>query len=275
MNWTQSKTPIENPYLLIDVAVGNLNGDAHQDIAGVGHFKGGVSVYLGDGKGGFTRVKESASLVGTEDIMGKVIELADVNGDGIDDIVATTNVGLKVFLTKPGSPMQWEDVSRGLPNPKIGNSLSAVRVARFLPDAWPQLVMGLLVDPGDEGQDRNGIGVYRYDDAKKEWSHCDSGLDRSWNYRDLAVGDLDLDGKPDIVAMAPEGGGVIYRGLGQGAFKAFGRLDGVHGKCFVTLGDVDGDKRLDILVATGAQKNSPEFGNIRVFLNRAEIWSGN
>lgn len=274
MNWKRSESPIANPYLMIDVAVGNLNGDAHKDVVGIGQFKGGVSVYLGDGKGGLQRLNESASILpgDQEDHMGKVIELADIDGDGIDDIVATTNTGLKVFLTKPGQPMKWVDVSRGLPNPKIGNSIYVARVARILPDAWPQIVMGLLCDPGDTGQDKNGIGVYRYDPDKKEWAHADTGLDRSWETRDLAVGDLDDDGKLDLVVMAPPGGGVIYRGLGNGAFEAYGRLDGVHGKCNVTLGDVDGDKHLDVLVSTGAAKDTPELGNLRVFLNRPQVW---
>jgi hypothetical protein len=271
MNWTRSTEPIENPTLMIDVAPGNLNGDPHKDVVGIAHFEGGISVYLGDGKGGLLRLKESGSLVPRE-VMGKIIELADVNADGIDDIAVTTNAGLKVFLTRPGEPMKWEEVSRGLPNPKIGNSISGMDVAQMIPGGWPEVVMGLLCDPGDKGEDRNGIGVYAYDEKKGEWAHADTGLNREWSYRDIDVGDLNKDGVMDIVAMTPEGGGVIYVGTGNGNYKALGRLAGVHGKCMCTLGDADGDGFLDVLVSTGAQKENPERGSLRVFINRPAVW---
>jgi hypothetical protein len=271
MNWTRSPAEVENPHLLIDVAVGNLNGDPHKDVVGIAHFEGGIGVFLGDGKGGFKRLKESASILPKEN-MGKSIELVDMDGDGTDDIVATTNAGLKVYLTRQGTPMKWEEASRGLPNPKIGNSIYGMRVAQVIPGGWPEILMGLICDPSDVGEARNGIGVYQYDEKKGEWSHADKGLNREWSYRDVAVGDLNKDGVMDIVAMSPDAGGVVYVGTGQGGFKALGRLAGVHGKCMCTLGDVDGDGWLDVLVSTGAQKENPEHGSLRVFANRPAVW---
>lgn len=275
MNWQRAPAPVENPFLMIDIATGNLDGDGHTDVVGIAHFTGGIAVYLGDGKGALTRLKESASIVPT-DVMGKSIQLADMDGDGLDDIVCTTNDGLKVFLTRkganPGDPMRFEDHSRGLPRPKIGNSISCVDVVRFEKSGWPQVVTGLLCDPSDVGQDRNGIGVYRYDATTKSWSHMDEGLDRSWSTRDIEVGDLDKDGELDLAVMTPDGGGVIYRGLGGGRFQARGRLDGVHGKCCVALGDMNGDGWLDVLVSTGAPRNAPESGSLRAFLNGPDVW---
>lgn len=271
MNWTRSPALIENPHLMIDVAVGNLNNDPNKDVVGIAHFDGGVGVYLGDGKGGFSRLKESASLVPL-DVMGRSIELVDLDGDGTDDIVTSTNAGLKAFLTRPGTPMTWEEVSRGLPVPGIGNSIYGLRVAQMLPGGWPEIVMGLLIDPGEKPEVRNGVGVYQFDSKKREWSHADSGLDRSWSYRDLAVGDMNKDGMMDIIAMTPDAGGIICLGKGDGAYEMIGRLAGVHGKCMCTVGDVDGDGWMDVLVATGAQKENPEQGSLRVFLNRAAVW---
>ncbi len=271
MNWTRSPALVENPHLMIDVAVGNLNNDPNKDVVGIAQFDGGVGVYLGDGKGGFSRLKESGSLV-PADVMGRSIELVDLDGDGTDDIVTSTNAGLKVFLTRPGEPMKWEEVSRGLPVPSIGNSIYGLRVAQMIPGGWPEIVMGLLIDPGEKPEVRNGVGVYQFDPKKGEWAHADSGLDRSWSYRDLAVGDLNKDGAMDIIAMTPDAGGVVYLGKGGGAFEAAGRLAGVHGKCMCTVGDADGDGFLDVLVATGAQKENPDQGSLRVFLNRPTVW---
>lgn len=271
MKWTRSAAPIVNPHLWIDVAPGNLNGDAHTDVVTIAHFDGGVGVYLGDGQGGLKHLNESGSLLQAE-VFGKVIELTDMDADQIDDIVVTTNAGLKVFLTRPGDPMKWEEVSRGLPNPKIGNSISSLRVGQFESGGWPELVMGLLCDPGDVGEARNGIGVYRYDAKRQEWSHADTGLNREWSYRDVAIGDLNKDGMLDIVAMTPDAGGVVYLATGPTSFEAIGRLAGVHGKCLCTVGDADGDGWLDVLVSTGGQKGAPEHGSVRVFLNRPAVF---
>src|SRR6185436_9650502 len=41
MVWKRSASAIENPYLILDVAIGNINGDALPDVVGIGHFKGG------------------------------------------------------------------------------------------------------------------------------------------------------------------------------------------------------------------------------------------
>lgn len=272
MNWTRSKSPIENPYLILDVAIGNIDGDANPDVVGIAHFEGGISLFSGDGKGGFKRLPESRSVLPTF-AFGQTIELADMNGDGVDDIVTSTNLGLKVFLTKPGTPITFEDVSAGLPKPNIGNSITAARVARFQPGGWPQIVTGLLADPGDVGEARNGIGVYAFDPTKRTWDHVDKGMTRAWSSRDVQVADLDKDGNLDVLVMSPDAGGVIYLGDGHSNFTPKGRLPGVHGKGRLAVGDVNGDGWVDVVVSTPANKENPEHGGMRALLNRGEIWA--
>lgn len=271
MNWTRSPGTIEIKNLLLDVAVGNLNGDSFTDVVGIAHFQGGIQAYVGDGKGGLTLLPETRTIISTE-TFGQMIQLTDMDGDGLDDIVTSSNSGLKVFLTKKGDPLHWEDASAGLPNPKIGNSITAVRVGRFVAGGWPQLAVGLLADPSDVGEARNGIGVYAWNQTTKEWAHIDKGLPREHTYRDVLIGDLDRDGNQDLLTMSPDSGGAIYLGDGQGGFKAKGRLAGVHGKCRGVLGDVDGDGSLDVVVSTGGSKGSPESGGLRAFLNRPAVW---
>ena len=271
MGWKRSASPITNPYLMLDIAVGNLNGDGFPDVAGIGHFTGGIGVYVGDGQGGFQRLPESSTIVDLT-VFGHAIQLVDMDGDGLDDIVTATNRGVKLLLTRKGSPMHWEDASAGLPAPGIGNSVWAVQTGRFVSGGWPQIVAGGLPDLGLVGETRDSIGVYAYDAEKKAWKHVDHGLPRSEAYWDVVPVDIDRDGKLDLVAMSIDSGAVIYLGDGQGGFVAKGRLPGVRGKGRAAVGDIDGDGWPDIVVAIPAPKEHPEGGGLRALLNRAAIW---
>jgi hypothetical protein len=68
---------------------GDLDGDGALDLAGVDG-KGRIWLFLADGKGGFTREEklagEAAGL--DETCRGYNVELADLNGDGKDELVA-------------------------------------------------------------------------------------------------------------------------------------------------------------------------------------------
>ena len=276
MHWSQTTTKIENPFLLIDIAVGNLNGDKYPDVVGVAHFKGGFGVYLGDGKGGFRRLPESSTIIDASNpnspCFGHDIELADIDGDGIDDIVAASNHGARVYLTRQGQPMHWEDVSDGLPVPKIGNSLYSVVPGHFTGGKALEIALCMVADPSQPKDKRDTIGVYSFDAAKKRWKQIDTGLARDESYRDLRAADFNGDGKLDLIAMSLESGALIYLGDGKGGFTPKGRLPGVHGKGRVALGDIDGDGRTDIVIAVPAEKPHPESGGVRAFLNRPEIW---
>jgi len=80
----------------------------------------------------------------------------------------------------------------------------------------------------------------------------------------VAVGDLDRNGKPDIVAasLGVSSGLAIHLGIGGGAFAPPVALDATSSYDSVTIADVDGDQRLD-LVAPGGMPGI--FGELAVF----------
>lgn len=271
IHWMRSESPIENPFLMLDIAVGDLDGDGHLDVAGVGHFKGGISVYLGDGKGGMRRLPESEKLLDVR-AFGQRIEIADLDGDGVGDIVATTNRGLRAWITKRGTPLQWEERSAGLPNPNIGNSITSLAVGRFREGRPAEIATGLVPDPMQKPETLDNGGVYGWNPEGKTWEHVESGLPRAEVYREVAAGDFNGDGKLDLLVLTLENGAVFYLGDGKGGFTPKGRLSGNHGVGRVAVGDIDGDRLPDVAISVPATKDQPDKGGVRAYLNRPAIW---
>lgn len=271
MRWTRSPGKVESSFLFLDVDTGNLNGDAFPDVAAIAHFEGGAVLFLGDGQGGLRRVPESTQIL-PQRSMGKDIELGDLDGDGIDDLVIGSNQGLKAILVHPGTPMTFEDISAGLPVPTIGNTIYSVVIGRFLPGDRPQIAAAIIANPMDKGAQRDYVGVWAYDKAKKSWAHADEGLPRDEPYRDLSAADFDRDGDLDLVTISITSGAVIYCNDGKGRFTPKGRLEGAYNKGRSTVGDVDGDGWTDIVVAIPATKEDPTPGRVRCYRNRPEIW---
>lgn len=272
LHWSRTESAIENPFLMLDIDVGDIDGDGLPDIAGIGHFKGGIGIYLGDGKGGMRRLPESGKLLDSKSF-GQRLQLADLDGDGANDIVTASNRGLKVFLTRRGPPLAWEERSAGLPQPKIGNSITGLCVGSFRGGKTPEIVACLVPDPTQDPKTHDTIGVYAWNAEKKQWEHVDAGLPRNEIYRDVVCGDMNKDGHLDLIAMSRECGGVIYLGDGRGGFAAKGRLPGIRGVGRLALGDVDADGLLDVIVSIPATKERPEDGGLRAMRNRPELWN--
>ena len=82
----------------ISLAVGDVNGDGLSDLAaGMPQYnddvglpgKGAVEFFLGDGLGGFTRADFRVRGATDRMFLGTALQIADVNGDGRDDLVVT------------------------------------------------------------------------------------------------------------------------------------------------------------------------------------------
>lgn len=271
MLWKQAPGKIENPNLSLDVAVGNLNRDGHPDVVAIGHFEGGLGIYLGDGKGGLQRLAQSADLL-TRKVFGRRVELVDMNADGSDDIIAATDRGLKVFFTQPGETLSWKEASAGLPVPLIGNTVYGLAVGDFVAGGHPEIAAAIMPDSSKPKGERHSFGIYAWDKDKNTWTLCETGISRDDRYRDLVAGDLNKDGHLDLVASSIENGAAIYLGDGKGGFTVRGRIPGILGRGRVALGDINADGWLDFAVAVPATKESPEQGGVRAFLNSEQVW---
>ncbi len=272
MTWTMK--PLEgivSDALLLDVATGDLNGDGHLDVAGIGQFDNGVAVHLGDGAGGLTRVPSHAELLYPR--RGTQIEFGDMDGDGLDDLVVASDRGLRVLLSRVDDEgaVTFEDRSEGLPVPTIGNSLRGLVLADFDEDGDLDIASGCIADPGLPVDEWNYLGLYRRKDDGS-WEQFDRGLERRMSQHDVLAGDLDGDGHLDLIAVTSNSKVVVYGGDGTGGFRVLGRLPVPGASPKGAVGDMDGDGRLDVILSAGASKAAPTVSGVTVLLNRAEAF---
>lgn len=270
-NWYEEGPIAETKTLILDVCGLDLNGDEYRDAVGIGQFKGGLNLYLGNAEGGFDLHPYSRRLMGFErKAFGMQVEAGDFDGDGDDDIAAAAVNGVRAFLTdrEEEGGLNWRERSQGMPRTeRIGNILRGLDVAHIVTgSSAPQVAYASLADPGSAPGKGNTIGVMQFDAADELWRRIDTGLWPELSYTDLKTADFNMDGHLDLVVALQGAGGILFLGDGKGGFTPHSRIEAIRGKAKLAVGDIDGDGRPDIAASAGGIKNGPS-GVVRAFLN--------
>jgi hypothetical protein len=220
------------------VALGDLNGDGMADLVAGNGNGDALNVLLGKGDGTFAAKANLATN-------GGLAALGDVNGDGNMDVVVASYFAnaASVFLGNGDGTF----AARG--NFATGEGPSALLLGDVNGDDKPDIVTADAVTNMASVLVGNGDGTFA---ARRSYAIGEGSST-------LALGDVNGDGKPDLLAVStgslsgsPTSVSVLL-GKGDGTLAAKTEFsiteDWSTAPLSVALGDVNGDSKLDLVVA--------------------------
>ena len=257
----------------LDIIVANCGSSSQVNCVNTSG-SGDVSVLLGNGDGTF---QQPAALYSLGASGATSVAVADVNGDGkLDLIVATgsSTAGLVgVLLGNGDGTFQAEATySSG------GLSPLALAVADLNGDGKPDVVVS---NQWADDTDTNSNVSVLLNDGTGKFPTAMSNPTGGFYPDSIAIADVNGDGKPDLVvansSAASDGGpgnvGVLL-GKGDGTFEADATYpSGADGAAAVAVADVNGDGKLDVVVANCSGNSSDctgSAGNVGVLVGKGD-----
>jgi hypothetical protein len=217
------------------IVFADFNGDGKADLATADNRSDSVGVRLGKGDGTFAVPGELSA-----GFMPSVVSLADVDRDGILDIVAASigSDSISVLLGKGGGAFGPFAVFPTGPSPE------SFEMVDWNGDGAPD-VLTLERDGGRSLLFGSGDGTFTYaGDVRPEGAQA------------LVVGDLNDDGKPDLVYADEWAPGVFVRLHDDDAFAEAVWYPAKDTCRRIELADIDGDGKLDVVAFTATEVNT-------------------
>jgi hypothetical protein len=216
---------------ILDIAVGNVGNDS-------------VSVFVGDGTGSFSPVRNfhAASAV-------RGLAIVDFDADGNMDIVTANRNASNVSLLRGNGDGTFQPRVNIEAN---GTQETSIAVADANGDGVLDLFVAAL-------QSNEMIVMLGDGDGGFTFSHKVSTGSRPWM---IAVGDVNGDGNVDVVSANSQGSSAsVIFGDGLGGLLAATNYTVGSFPLAIDLGDVDGDGDLDMVVSSYSARRWTVYEN--------------
>jgi gliding motility-associated-like protein len=237
---------------------GDLNGDGRADVV-FSQGSDGSNLYVLRNNGGFAFSLQSITLSGKKT---KRIEIMDVDRDGKPDLIVSDQKGNTITILRNQSTLA--SISFAAPitiTVPSATSTDGLDVSDLNGDGLPEIITSQFLTAASNlfvFQNRSTPGNVNFDTPLT--------LNISNSVVNIKVGDLDNDTKPDIVVTQLIGAGTISIFLNQSnatslQFNAPVTLAAQENPWGIDVGDLDGDGKADICIASVKAKSISVYNN--------------
>lgn len=251
----QLQTPINVGTYPQSMVAADFNADGKLDLAVANANANSIFVFLGQGNGTF--FAPTTYTLGGVPVGLLGLATGDFNNDGRPDLVAVNSNSalLWVLLSNATGTFQTPTSRACYSSPKW------IAVGDMNGDGNADLVIVTIVGQVNTILVTLGTGTGTFNDL----AAYRSGNTGAYS---LALGDLDHDGRLDVVA-ANDGDGTIgvLRGVGDGTLLPTVLYNARLGSGAVAIADFNGDGHLDVAVAN---RENPPSGSTSVFMGRGD-----